>query len=313
MWSTLFRIENEDLSIKPSSGRKIYPIEEAIFLRDANELIAEEIRGEVNFHNTRKTYSWTQSLGIALFKYNKYADAMLMILPCVELDIIIFAMQNNFGHLNRYCWPYNIYPNGQLAAFNPDIRLAVDNYIIRVADNFALNAYLKHYTGVGLKARIFPEFDREVIVRDNFRLSNYWIIDGSNLDAVYILYALQIKYNFLYKKNALNILLLYIQQYIENYALKIALMHLIHYLVYELMRGEQENLNRVLNVYNRDARVNLYYDGFQAAQEIFEGKIELAFICKESLDYIHAPVLRLVWDVFWYSIDLYGGKIGNER
>lgn len=312
MRSTLFRIETENLSIKPSFGRKINPIENVRSLSEANHLIAQEIREEVNFHSKRKIYSWTQSLGIALFKYNKYTDGTLMILPCVDLDIVIFAMQNAFDHVDKYCLPYNIYPHGQLAEFNPNVRLAIDNYIICVADNFALKAYLKYYTGFGLKARIFPEYDREVIVRDNFKLSSYWIIDGSNLDALYILYALQTKYNFLYKKNALNILLLYIQQYVENYELKIAVMYLVNYLA-GVTIDERENLNRTLNIYNRDARLNLYYDGYQAAQEIFEGRIGLEIIYKESMYYIHTLILELVWDVFWYSMDLYRGRIGNEQ
>ena len=49
-----------------------------------------------------------------------------MILPCAELDIINFAMQDFLGYLNKYCWPYNIYSNDQLAAFNPSVRLAID-------------------------------------------------------------------------------------------------------------------------------------------------------------------------------------------
>lgn len=304
--STLFRIENRNFYIRPSTGRKIYPVEFACFPNEADARIAQEIREEINCQNKRKTYSWTQSLGIALFKYNQYAGGRLMVLPNVELDIVTLAMKNETGHLNSYCFPYNIYPNGQLIAFAPNVRLAIDNYIIRVSDNERLVTYLKEYTDVGIKARISPERDKEVIIRDNFRLSSYWIIDGVNLDAVYILYALQLKYNFLLKKSVLQFFVVSIQQYIVADDLKWALIQIAYYLTGEALTiGEAENLNFALESLkkhnNQAGRLNSYCTGLRIALEIIEGTKSLHVICRETMYCIKTHVVPLLWWAFWYG------------
>lgn len=164
--------------------------------------IASKIREEVNGSKNRNLLSYSKSLATCILKYNKYTDN--------ELHICII---NGWKDYITYISPednvkYRIYYNIQdringNTLFNKTGDIQLLDFIIDVSDNICLDKYLKNYTNVGKKIIASPEKDREVVIMNP---PNDLVIN-QYMDAVYILYALQMKYRFLSNANIQNSLI----------------------------------------------------------------------------------------------------------
>ena len=156
---------------------------------ELNKTIADLVRAEVNCSQGRKLISFSASLAACLLKYNQYATGPLHIYYNMMYDNILIEVQNQdmvlpYSIVNRY------YPNDRFI-FEGKIK----SFVIDIANNEALNSYLKNHTGVGKKARANPQKDGEVVVLNpspnrNSVLETY-------VSALYILYALQYRYGFI--------------------------------------------------------------------------------------------------------------------
>lgn len=194
-----------------------------------DNFIASKIREEVNGSKNRNLLSYSKSLATCILKYNKYTDNELHI--CIIngwKDYITYISPKN----NTKCRLYDIQNriNGN-PLFNKTGEIQLLNFIIDVSDNILLNEYLKYYSNAGKKIIASPEKDNEVVVMNP---PNDLVIN-QYMDAVYILYALQLKYRFLSNVKIQSALLLELDhmdafrfEYCPHE--KIAFIHLILYL-----------------------------------------------------------------------------------
>lgn len=157
-----------------------------------NQYIAEEIRKCVNGSTNRSFLSYSKSLATCLLKYNKYTDNELHIFCPEAIDIIKFTWENGE---NSYIEEYNIHnwTNSKNYMQVNNKNIVLQGLIIDISDNKKLDKYLKHFTNTKLKPYASPEKDNEVIV---YNPSNDFVIK-KYINAVYLLYALQLKYGFL--------------------------------------------------------------------------------------------------------------------
>lgn len=153
--------------------------------------ISSKIRDEVNGSKSRELLSYSKSLATCLLKYNKFTDNELHI--CIingVLDIIVYDSQRSNMKYKTYSIRNRI--NGK-PLFNKEGKIRLRGFIIDVSDNNSVDEYLRYYTDTGKKIMASPEKDNEVVVMNP---PNDLIIK-EYIDAVYILYALQLKYSFL--------------------------------------------------------------------------------------------------------------------
>lgn len=258
---------------------------------DADKLIANEIREEVNNSNQRKVFSCSKSLAVTLFKYNYIADNPIHLIPyetsnCVEFDIV-----DEYGKANLSCAPYSIgdleYP---IKRYLGDKEIILKNYIIEVDNDTLLDKYLKKYTGTGKKKFAACEKDNEVIIRHV--IEDYVIYE--HISSVYILYALQYKTKFLNCDLVFNELMQLFSKKINEENERIAFFYLIDYLK-KCWRNEEEISNKILEEKRKEGRIMCGYDAYYIAFDIIEGDYDLAW---NSLDYCLDNLLEYIWEIF---------------
>lgn len=192
----LFRIEDiSGFDPKP----RTYLVDEftrpLIDKEEVDKYIALKIREEINGSKSRELLSYSKSLATCILKYNKYTDNELHI--CVIngcKDYISYVSPNNILKCKFYSIQDRLNEN---TLFYKRGIIQLLNFIIDVSNNAILDKYLRYYTNVGKKVLSSPEKDSEVVVMNP---PNDLIIN-QYMDAVYILYALQLKYRFLNDEN----------------------------------------------------------------------------------------------------------------
>ena len=260
---------------------------------NADKLIAQEIREQVNNSNSRSVFSYSKSLGIVLFKYNFIADNPIHFIPTenigsyVDLDIV------DENGMQQHCpIRYDIsdldYP---LRRYFEDKEIILKNYIIEVDDNRLLNRYLENYTSVGKKKMASCQKDREVIIR---HVVNDYIIEDY-INAVYLIYALQYKTRFLNDSWVMNSLVEIFRQKIKNPNECEAFCYLISYLSYNWDYEEKTSRNILKESLNQGRTVPCY-DGYSLFFDLMNGNYESAWY--ESADSLLDNVTPGIWNVF---------------
>lgn len=189
----LFRIEDingfNPITRVYQNENSNYPVIEAGKL---DQYIAEEIRKCVNGSVNRRLLSYSKSLATCLLKYNNYIDNELHIFYPKDINIIEFTWEKEkisiIEEYNIYNWTNS---NDYMKVDNKN--MVLKGLVIDISDNKKLDKYLKHFTGARLKAYASPEKDNEVIVYNpdsDFVVKEY-------ISSVYLLYALQLRYEFL--------------------------------------------------------------------------------------------------------------------
>ena len=187
----LFRIE--DVQGYQPNLRTYDPSEFVAPIIDKSEVdsfIAQEIRKQLNVHKTRGMWSYSKSLAACLLKYNKFTDNELHIFFNADIDYIAYVSHK--GNVMRRYYALDDRLDGA-PLFNKAGKIRLIGFVVDVSDNALADEYLRQFTGVGLKKVASPEKDSEVIVMNP---PNDTVI-SCYIDSVYLLYALQYKYNFL--------------------------------------------------------------------------------------------------------------------
>ena len=157
--------------------------------------IAEKIRDQVNGAEKRDALSYSQSLAVCLLKYNRFTDNELHFFganPEVKqiMDYVFYRTRKGNFREKRYSLAERV---SGAPLFRGDGIIFLRGFLVDAADNRLLDAYLNRYAGAGRKAYASPEKDREVIALNP---PGGWVI-REHMDAVYTLYALQLRYGFL--------------------------------------------------------------------------------------------------------------------
>ena len=153
--------------------------------------IASKIREEVNGSKNRSLLSYSKSLATCILKYNKYTDNELHICNNISGHSYITYISPLKKKKRRVYDISNRIIGNPL--FNKAGEIQLVDFVIDVSNNNQLDKYLRYYTGYGKKITASPEKDSEVVVMNP---PNDLVIN-QYMDAVYVLYALQLKYEFL--------------------------------------------------------------------------------------------------------------------
>jgi len=198
----LFRIE--DISGFDPNLRK-YDVDEytASLMVDKTQIddhIASKIREEINGSKNRALLSYSKSLATCILKYNKFTDNELHICDINNrIDYIKYVSLKGNERCKRYSLQDRV--SGR-RLFNRNGKIQLLNFIIDVSNNALVDEYLRYYTSVGRKSLASPEKDSEVVVL----IPPNDLVINQYMDAVYILYALQLKYKFLSDRRVPSIL-----------------------------------------------------------------------------------------------------------
>lgn len=176
------------------------PETERIILKgsEIERFIAEETAKEINGSYERRLVSYSKSLGVCLLKYNNYLDNGLHFSEtssrtCAGYTELYYRIGNQV-----YCTSY--FMQCGLCDFHYE-EVELVNFIADVSDNDIVQAYFQKHIGRGKNPFASPEKDQEVVA---MRPLCERFIDPDNLDVVYILYGLSIRYNFLKDEQILN-------------------------------------------------------------------------------------------------------------
>lgn len=164
---------------------------------DIDEYIAEKIRYAINGSKNRQILSYSKSLATCLLKYNKFEDNVLHICRTnSDCNYINYISPKGKEKLREYNLAKRI--NATRSVFKKDGKIELLRFVIDASNNEIVDEYLRCYQDKGMKKRISPEKDAEIVImnppNDN-PIYNY-------MSFVYMLYALQMKYNIL---NVFNI------------------------------------------------------------------------------------------------------------
>lgn len=152
--------------------------------------IAGEIAKEINGSNDRRLISYSKSLGVCLLKYNNYLDN--------GLHFAEVSSNTHAGYTELCCRigdeiscvSYYL----QYGLNFPFEEAELLNFIADVSDNRIVQNYFQKHLGKGKNPFASPEKDREVVM---MRPLNEKVITADNLESVYILYGLSMRYDFL--------------------------------------------------------------------------------------------------------------------
>lgn len=263
-----------------------------------DEHIASKIRKEVNGAKSRSLLSYSKSLATCILKYNKYTDNELHICITNGLrDYILYISPRG----NKRCKHYSIQDriDGE-PLFNGNGKIQLVSFIIDISDNSLIDEYLKRYAKVGKKALASPEKDSEVVVMNppNDLIINQYI------DAVYILYALQLKYHFLCDEQIRAALIKELYTMDEFRFLscpyeRIAFVNLISYLSSN-WQYEHEISKGIYDYSQAEEHISAYYDPILQFHGIMQGTFEDSY----NLGSYNENVLS---DLFWRYCGKYLG------
>lgn len=235
--------------------------------------------------------SYSKSLATCLLKYNKYIDNELhicMIQGCK--DYILYISPKG----NIKCKLYSI--NDRIddkALFHKGGQIQLLQFIIDVSNNSLVDEYLRYYTGVGKKVLASPEKDSEVIVMNP---PNDLIIN-QYMDAVYILYALQLRYNFLSDtdiRQALILKLMNMEAFRFEYCPqeREAFIKLIRYLSVN-WRYEYRISKKIYDYLEKCEHLSIYYDSILQFYGIMKDDFEESY---HNSTYNENVISDLFWE-----------------
>lgn len=290
----LFRTENEN-------GLKVINRSNNISWMDSTKLdeyIAIEIRKQVNGANARNVFSFSRSLAITLFKYNYIGDNPLVLVGYLGDNIIL---ETEDGRLHQISYDIKCldYP---IKKWFPNQKLLLHNFLIAVDNYQDLENYLKYYTGVGRKKVAAVEKDFEVITYDLDRCVGVFEF----IDAVYILYALQVRYNFLRCYEAKQYLIKIFNEIPNSVLEKTALCIIMEYLSSN-WKYEKAISQQILKEKIKEGRPVPVYDSYAIACEILSKEIPIDQICGVAFDFPMDKVTAAIWEAF----GIFVGKVLN--
>lgn len=293
----LFRIE--DISgFNPNL--RIYDVDEStkplVDKTRIDEYIALKIREEVNGAKSRELLSYSKSLATCILKYNKYTDNELHI--CIINDIkdyILYISPDGNEKWKPYFIGNRI--NGE-PLFQKNGKIQLLNFIIDVSNNDLLDNYLRCYTGSGKKVLASPEKDNEVVVMN----PSSDLVINQYMDAVYILYALQLKYRFLCDIKIQRTLideLSNMDEFRFEYCPheRMAFIHLILYLSAK-WKYEYQISQKIYDYADSEEHLSICYDPILQFHDIMENDFE------ESYDF-STYNQNVISDLFWKYCGIY--------
>ncbi|MDE6627235.1 MAG: hypothetical protein K2K56_12805 [Lachnospiraceae bacterium] len=257
--------------------------------------IASKIREEVNGSKNRNLLSYSKSLATCLLKYNKGTDNELHIYIDRNINYIFYISPN--GHIRHKNYNIQDRINGN-PLFSGTGEIQLLNFEIDVSDNNLLDEYLKYYTTVGKKFYASPEKDSEVVVMkplNDFVINQY-------MDAVYILYALQLKYGFLRNEDVKRALISNLKN-MDAFGFKYgphertAFIQLLSYLSVN-WQYEREISEQIYNYSKNDEHFSMYYDPILQFHGIIEDRFEDAY-------YLSTYNMNVISDLFWEYCKIY--------
>lgn len=267
----LFRIEGSSgFDPKPRTYNVAEYNTPEINKNDIDNYIAQKIREEINGTQNRELLSYSKSLATCILKYNRFADN----------ELHIYDTKCNANYIN-YISPHNKFKfksyfiqdrinNKPFFTGNGNIKLL--HFIIDVSNNALVDEYLKKYTGKGKKFFASPEKDHEVIVMN----PQCDMVIHEYMPSVYILYALQLTYNFLNNKHILFSLLNDLKN-MNNAEFMFcpnerqALICLVLYLSNKWEQEYQISKN-IYNYSDADTKIPTYYDPLWQFHDIITDK-----------------------------------------
>ena len=224
---------------------------------DIERFIAEETAKEINGRNERRLISYSKSLGVCILKYNNYLDNKLHFAEisshmCAGYTEIYYYFRKQI-HCTSYFLQYGL-------RVPPFDEAELVNFIIDVSDNNIVQAYFQKHLERGKNPFASPAKDQEVVA---MRPLVERVIDAENLEAVYILYALSIKYDFLSSNHILKRLIDDVYNtFLEGRFTQdeiLAFICLIQYLAY--YGNYERNLSQAIRDRNSiSERIPFYYD-----------------------------------------------------
>jgi hypothetical protein len=237
--------------------------------------IAMKIREGINGSKKRELLSYSKSLATCILKYNKYTDNELHI--CIingRKDYISYTSPKDNVKWKYYFIQDRI--NGK-PLFNKSGKIQLRNFVIDVSNNTLVDKYLRYYTNVGKKSLASPEKDSEIAVMNP---PNDLIIN-QYMDAVYILYALQLRYRFLSNVNVQRALILELDsmdafrfEYCPSE--RVAFINLILYLSAN-WQYEYQISQKIYNYSEREEHLSIYYDPILQFHGIMEDDFEESY------------------------------------
>jgi len=288
---------------------------------DIDAFIAEEVKNQVNGSKNRNIFSLSKSLATVIFKYNYFSDNPIQIITplytharyggCAKV-----YLRNKWGEWRskpRYI-PFNT--KGDFFKISDrivdmkrsDCNVLLSNYVLEVSTQRDLHQYLLRHTGVGLKARVSPEKDAEVFIRN---IDAGWdsVVISQNVDTVYLIYALQYKTDFLLDLEISNGLIGLLRECISDDIEFNALNKLIYYFN-KLWRLEKLISKKIIyekifaNSKSTDMKIG--YDGYWAAYDIMNGK-DFRMVWDLCSHYLLNESIECVWKAYYH----YQQKMGE--
>lgn len=295
----LFRIE--DISGFDPKLRT-YDVDEfttpSVDKEQVDKYIALKIREEINGSKSRELLSYSKSLATCILKYNKYTDNELHI--CIIngwKDYISYISPNDNERWKLYSIQDRL---NEKPLFNKRGQIQLLNFIIDVSNNTLVDEYLKYYTNIGKKILASPEKDSEVVVMNP---PNDLIIN-QYMDAVYILYALQLRYRFLSNVNvqkALILELINMEAFRFEYCPheRVAFINLILYLSAN-WQYEYQISQKIYGYLEKEEHLSINYDPILQFHGIMKDDFEESY----NLSTYNGNVLS---DLFWKHCGRYLG------
>lgn len=293
----LFRIEDVS-GFSSASLRSEY---DSCYIKkgEVDEKIATFIRDEVNGSKDRRILSYSKSLAACLLKYNKFTDNELHI--CFDnINFIQYASPKGYHKIKDYVIQDRL---ANIKLFNPqklnDV-IELTHFVVDVSNNEILDNYLRHFTGVGKKKYASPEKDCEVAVlnpQQDLTIKHY-------IDAVYILYGLQLKYNFLCDKDICEKIIYEIQnidpfRFYYNPEERNAFIYLIEYLANEI-EHERSISKGIYEFLKNSDHFPHYYDSILQFEDINGSSFRDSYI---NSDYN----TNILSELFWKNCALFLG------
>lgn len=257
----LFRIEDVS-GVNPNLRLYNTTLYDAILIgsNQFDQEIATMICNEVNGAKLRILHSYSKSLATCLFKYNNYVDNELHVFidNASYYDKVLYTNYQNIDKIKDYSIVDRVNDNDTYMNERGPVQL--QSFVIDISDNTLTDKYLKKYTGIGLKKMASPEKDKEVVIFN----PPYDIVIKNHMDALYVIYALHMKYGFLnnmiIKDNLLkDICMLDDGVFYNSGNERIAICEVIKYLA-TYSEWEQQISEAILKESEHKVHASMYYD-----------------------------------------------------
>lgn len=261
--------------------------------QEVENYIAKEIRKEVNGSKDRKLLSYSKSLGVCLLKYNEFLDNELHICNVNNMwyeNAIYYFSPNQHCKHKFYSLQDALYSRG---LFKGNDEITLINFVLDISNNKFLSDYLFKFTNTRLKPYASPEKDYEVIMMqafDDVTINIY-------IDSIYLLYALQLKYNFLRSPDIVNLLICEIYD-LEDFRFnnceheRKAIIFLIQYL-YSETEFEKIAFDEMLKYSEQREIFYGYYHSLLQRQGVMYDSLEDTYYLLS--DYIDDVVSAIFW------------------